>query len=460
MVSLVAAIGGFLFGFDSGVINGTVDALANTFNASDIGTGFSVASILLGCAIGALFAGTLADHFGRRPLMLVTAIVFIISAWGSGIAASATEFVLYRFIGGLSVGAASVLAPAYISEIAPAAIRGRLASLQQLAIVIGLFSAFLSNYFLAEIAGGATQPLWRDIPAWRWMYWMEIVPAILYFIGALLIPESPRYLVGRGQEHRARVVFMRLGVDGAEALVLQVKESLGEIRKAKLSDLFEAGSSRRIHPILWVGIGLSVFQQLVGINVVFYYGEVLWKSAGFGEGQALLVNVITGFTNIAATFVAIAVIDTFGRRPLLLLGSAGMAISLTVLAVLFATGGVGPDGKLVLSVTTGRFALVAANVYVVFFAISWGPVVWVLLGEMFDNRIRGTALAVAASAQWVANFAVTMTFPIMLGRIGLGGSYSTYAAAAAISFFFVWKFVRETKGQELEHLNRAAARAS
>jgi SP family sugar:H+ symporter-like MFS transporter len=455
-ISLVAAIGGFLFGFDSGVINGAVEALATTFGSSHIGTGFSVGAILLGCAVGAFFAGTLADHFGRRPMMVVTALVFAVSAWGCGAAEAAAEFVFYRLLGGLAVGAASVLAPAYISEVAPAELRGRLASLQQLAIVIGLFAAFLSNYFIANLSGGALQPFWFGIPSWRWMLWAEAIPSLLFLLGALMIPESPRFLVARGRVDAAKQVFARIPGTEASAMVAEVQRSLGDFRKPRLADLLEPSASatfsRRLRPILWVGIGLSVFQQLVGINVVFYYGEVLWQSAGFTEDQALLTNVITGLTNVLSTVVAIALIDKVGRRPLLLAGSIGMTITLGALAALFGTAQVDAAGHLALGALSGKVALAAANLYVIFFAVSWGPVVWVLLGEMFENRIRGAALAVAAAAQWLANFLVTMTFPALLHSIGLTGSYALYAAAAAVSWIFVLRNVRETKGLTLEQM--------
>lgn len=450
-ISAVAAIGGFLFGFDSGVINGTVGALENAFDAGTIGTGFSVASVLLGCAVGALVAGPIADRFGRKHTMVVTAIVFAISAFGSGIAGSAGEFILFRLIGGLGVGAASVLAPAYIAEVAPAALRGRLATLQQLAIVVGLFTAFVSNFIIASVSGGTEVAFWLDIPSWRWMFWVELIPALLFLIGALIIPESPRFLVAQGSFEEARAVFRRIAPGSEHAQIHEVRRSLQGERKPRFTDLFIKGSYR-IHPIVWVGIALSMFQQLVGINVVFYYGSQLWQAAGFDESQSLFINVVTGTTNIAATFIAIALVDRIGRKPLLLIGSIGMSVTLGVLAYTFATAGLDADGRLALGTEQGVVALAAANLYIVFFGMSWGPVVWVLLGEMFNNRIRGAALAVAASAQWLANFAVTMTFPILLAGIGLGGAYGIYAGAALISLLFVMLFVKETRGRRLEEM--------
>ncbi|WP_024603724.1 sugar porter family MFS transporter, partial [Pseudoalteromonas sp. TAE79] len=445
------AIGGFLFGFDSGVINGTVSALGNAFNSSSVATGFNVASVLLGCALGALAAGPLADKFGRRAIMIITAIIFAISAFGSGISESSAEFIFYRLFGGLGIGAASVLAPAYIAEVAPPALRGRLATLQQLAIVLGLFAAFLSNYLIADAAGSAQNILMLDTAAWRWMFWAELVPAVLFLVGVLFIPESPRYLVAQGKVADAKAVFSKISNDNVDAQISDVKRSLHSDTKPSIRDLFIDGS-KKVHPIVWVGVALSVFQQFVGINVVFYYGSELWQAAGFDESQSLFINVLAGTTNIVSTFIAIALVDKIGRKPLLLVGSIGMFISLSALTYIFGSAGLDEAGKLALSDNMGTFALIMANLFVVFFGLSWGPIVWVLLGEMFNNRIRGAALAVAASAQWIANFAITMTFPIMLANIGLAGAYGFYALSALISIFFVVKYIKETRGKTLESM--------
>lgn len=452
LISSVAAIGGFLFGFDSGVINGAVDALQKAFNSSSVGTGFNVASMLLGCAGGAFLAGTLADRFGRKAIMLVTAVLFAISAVGSGISTGSLEFVIYRVIGGFAVGAASVLCPAYISEVAPAAIRGSLSSLQQLAIVLGLFMAFLSNYLIANSAGGASSPFWWGYAAWQWMFWMELIPAAIFLVALFFIPESPRYLVAAGDPKKAELVLSKLGhPDDAAAKVLEIEKTLKVGQKPRMRDLRD-GSTGKIHPILWVGIGLAVFQQLVGINVVFYYGATLWEAAGFSSGDALLINVISGAVNIGSTFVAISLVDKLGRKPLLIFGSIGMTIFLGVLAGIFSTAGLDAKGNLQLVGWAGSMALVAANLYVFCFGVSWGPVMWVMLGEMFQNKFRGAALSISGFAQWIANFAITMTFPILLAHFGLGGAYGVYTFFALISIFFVLKLVRETKGKALEDM--------
>ena len=450
-ISAVAALGGFLFGFDSGVINGTVDALNRAFHTSNVGSGFNVASILLGCAAGAFIAGTLSDKFGRRAVLIVAAILFVWGSWGSGIARSSMEFVAYRVMGGLAVGAASIICPAYISEIAPPRIRGRLASLQQLAIVLGLFLAFFSNYLLAGAAGAASASFWFGFKAWQWMFWIEIIPSVVFLLGLLLIPESPRFLVAARRTDSARKVLTRLGEPHVDDKVRAIQDSLDRGYKPRMSDLYDP-ATKKIHPVLWIGIGLAAFQQLVGINVVFYYGEVLWRAAGFSESNALLQNVISGTVNVGSTFVAIALIDKVGRKPLLIFGSIGMAIVLAILAWLFASSPLDPQGKLAMTGSAGLAALIAANAYIFCFGVSWGPVMWVMLGEMFPNQFRGAALSVSGFVQWISNFAITMTFPILLGSFGLGGAYSLYAAFAAISIWFVMKLVRETKGKTLEDM--------
>jgi len=453
MITVVATIGGFLFGFDSGVINGTIDGLQVAFQSDSVGTGFNVASMLLGCAAGAFGAGRLADKFGRRTILIVAAVFFIISAWGSGIAGVSFEFVIYRFIGGMAVGAASVLAPAYISELAPAEYRGRLTTLQQIAIIVGLTAAFVSNYFLAGVAGSSTTMFWMGYEAWRWMFWIELIPATIFLLGLLTIPESPRFLVASGARDKATEVLARLfGGAAASRVTDEIDASLAEDHhQPRLSDLVDT-KTKKVRRIVWVGIGLATFQQLVGINVVFYYGAVLWQAVGFSESDALLINIVSGTVSIAACVVTILLVDKIGRKPLLRVGSIGMAITLALVTFAFASGSLGEDGTLSLSDNMGLLALVSANLYVVFFNGSWGPVMWVMLGEMFPNQIRGSGLAVAGLFQWGSNFAITMTFPIMLGTIGLAGAYGFYAICAGLSVLFVIKMVHETKGKTLEQM--------
>ena len=448
----VATIGGFMFGYDSGVINGTQDGLERAFGLSKLGVGFNVGAILLGCAFGAFTAGRLADRIGRRGVMMIAAVLFLVSALGAGAANTSAIFIIARFIGGVGVGAASVLSPVYISEVTPASIRGRLSSLQQIMIITGLTGAFVANYALAHWAGGSQATLWLGFPAWRWMFWMQVIPAAIYFFALLLIPESPRFLVIKGREAEARKVLTRLfGPGEAGRKVQEINASLAtDHHRPRLSDLIDKKTGR-MRRIVWTGIGLAVFQQLVGINIVFYYGAVLWQSVGFSEDDALKINILSGSLSILACLATVVLIDRIGRKPLLLLGSAGMAVTLAVMAISFATGNF-VDGSLRLSDNAGLAALVAANAYVVLFNMSWGPVMWVMLGEMFPNQIRGSGLAVSGFAQWIANFGISVSFPALAASVGLVVTYGFYAASALVSFLFVRALVHETRGLELEEM--------
>lgn len=451
LITGTAAIGGFLFGFDTAVINGAVLALKGHFDANNWLIGLAVSMALLGSALGAMLAGPFADRQGRVRTMLVCSVLFTISAIGSGFPFTIYDFIFWRALGGVAVGAASVIAPAYIAEVSPAEWRGRLGSLQQLAIVIGIFLALLGNYLIARAAGGASEDWHFGFEAWRWMFWSEIPPAVLYGILALRIPESPRYLVAQGRDDEAREVFRRLTPRiNLDAKIAEVHRTLSREHKPRLRDI--TGGTLGLLPIVWVGIGLSVFQQFVGINVIFYYSSTLWQAVGFTEANSLIITVITSVINVLTTLLAIATVDKFGRKPLLLIGSAGMFVSLAAVAWAFGTAGVDEQGQPLVEGANAIVALIAANAYVFCFGFSWGPVVWVLLGEMFNNQIRGAALSVAAGMQWIANFAVSTTFPAMAANLGLGTSYIIYATMALLSFFFVLFLVRETKGRELEDM--------
>lgn len=447
----VATIGGLLFGYDSGAVNGTQDGLRAAFALSDAGLGFTVGSLLIGCVIGAFLAGRLADVLGRRKVMMLAALTFLVSALVQGVAPAQTLFVLARLCGGIAVGAASVLSPAYISEVAPADIRGRLATMQQVMIITGLTAAFVVNYALAEAAGASTGHLWGGIEAWRWMYLMQAAPAAVFVIALAFIPESPRYLVSRGHYAAAAAVLQRLfGPAAAAARLEAIRASFSASHRPRLRDLLDPVRGG-VRSIVWAGLLLAVFQQLVGINVIFYYGATLWQLAGFTEGDALMINIVSGAVSILACFVTVALVDRIGRKPLLLIGSAGMAATLFGLVYAFASGDL-VDGALRLSPALGRTALVSANLYVIFFNVSWGPVMWVMLGEMFPNQIRGSALAVCGFAQWFSNYLVAQSFPVMAASMGLAAAYSVYAACAVISFFLVKAFLHETRGKELEEM--------
>ena len=449
LIAAAAAMGGFLFGFDTAVINGAVLALKQRFNASSLTIGLSVSLALLGSAAGAFVVGPLADRIGRIRCMLIASALFTISSIGSGLPFTIYDFIFWRILGGFGIGMASVIAPAYIAECSPADMRGRLGSLQQLAIVVGIFAALLGNYAIATAAGSATSPFWFGYEAWRWLIWSAAPPAILYGIFALIIPESPRFLVAQGRHAEARVVLARMIGPHASVKVEEIARTVRRERKPSLDDL---RGRFGLLPIVWIGMGLSLFQQFVGINVIFYYSSTLWQIVGFTEENSLLITMITGFTNIVTTLVAIACIDRFGRKPLLLLGSIGMTITLGAMAWVFAISPLNAEGFPVLSPSAGLTALFAANIYVFFFGFSWGPVVWVLLGEMFNNKIRASALALGAGVQWIANFVISTTFPPIAFNLGLGIAYGMYAAFALLSLFFVYAFIKETKGKELEEM--------
>jgi sugar porter (SP) family MFS transporter len=450
-LAIAGAVGGFLFGFDSSVVNGAVDPIQEQFGLTQSLTGFAVASALLGCAVGAYAAGRIADHWGRIPAMLIGAALFFVSALGSGLAFGVWDLIFWRLVGGLGIGIASVIAPAYIAEISPKHMRGRLASLQQLAITIGIFAALLSDALFANSAGGAGAEFWFGLEAWRWMFMAAAVPAIVYGLIAFALPESPRFLVLKERDEEVRKIFARLWPgDDVERAIRDMRASIEMDRESSKKGAL-SGDRFGLKPIVWVGIILSVFQQFVGINVIFYYSTTLWKSVGFEESDSLTISVFTSITNIAVTFIAIALVDRVGRRPILLTGSIGMALSLGTMALAFSQANV-VNGAPSLPGAWGPIALVAANVFVVSFGASWGPVVWVLLGEIFPNRIRARALGVAAAAQWIANFLITVTFP-PLAATSLVLTYGLYALFAALSFVFVLRVVPETNGMSLEEAN-------
>jgi sugar porter (SP) family MFS transporter len=308
--------------------------------------------------------------------------------------------------------------------------------------------ALLSDAFLARAAGGSGEVLWLGQEAWRWMFIAEVVPAVAYGVLALQIPESPRYLVAKGLTERAREVLSQVLRTGVDQRMAEIRRTVAVDARSSFADL--RGPTAGFLPIVWIGVALSVFQQFVGINVIFYYSSALWQQVGFSEADSLTITVITSVTNIVVTLVAISVIDRVGRRSLLLVGSAGMALTLGTLAAVFGTSPL-ENGEPVLGDTAGLVALLAANLFVVFFGVSWGPAVWVLLGEIFNNRLRASALGLAAAAQWLANFAVSTTFPA-LAELGLAFAYGLYTTSAVLSFVFVAKFVRETKGRQLEDM--------
>lgn len=431
------------------MINGAVDSIQEDFGIGNAELGFAVASALLGAAAGAMSAGRIADRIGRISVMKIAAVFFLISAIGTGLAPNVATVVIFRIVGGIGVGIASVIAPAYIAETSPPRIRGRLGSLQQLAIVSGIFLSFAVNWLLQHAAGGPNKELALGLDAWRWMFLAMAAPAILYGALAFTIPESPRYLVASHKIPEARrVLTMLLGEKNLEITISRIRETLEREDKPSWRDLRKPTGG--LYGIVWVGLGLSIFQQFVGINVIFYYSNVLWQAVGFDADQSAIYTVITSVVNVATTLIAIALIDKIGRKPLLLIGSSGMAVTLITMAVIFANATL-VDGKPNLPGASGVIALIAANLFVVAFGMSWGPVVWVLLGEMFPNRIRAAALGLAAAGQWAANWLITVTFPGLRNHLGL--AYGFYGLCAVLSGLFVWKWVQETKGVSLEDMH-------
>lgn len=446
-IAAAAAMGGFLFGYDSAVINGAVEAIRSRYDIGSAALAQVIAIALIGCAIGAATAGRIADRIGRIRCMQISAVMFTVSAVGSSLPFSLYDLAFWRVIGGFAIGMASVIGPAYIAEVAPPAYRGRLGSFQQAAIVIGIAISQLVNWGILNAADGDQRGNVMGLEAWQVMLGVMVIPAVLYGLLSFAIPESPRFLISVGKLDRAHEVLREVEGDkmDLDARVTEIEHAMKSEHKSTFKDLL--GGSFLFKPIVWIGIGLSVFQQFVGINVAFYYSSTLWQSVGVDPSESFFYSFTTSIINIIGTVIAMIFVDRIGRRPLALIGSVGMVIGLAFEAWAFSFDLV--DGKL--PATQGWIALIAAHVFVLFFALSWGVVVWVFLGEMFPNRIRAAALGVAASAQWIANWAITASFP-SLADWNLSATYVIYTIFAALSIPFVLKYVKETKGKSLEEM--------
>lgn len=446
-IAAAAAMGGFLFGYDSSVINGAVEAIRDRYDIGSAALAQVIAIALIGCAIGAATAGRIADRIGRIRVMQIAALLFTVSAVGSALPFSLWDFALWRVVGGFAIGMASVIGPAYIAEVAPPAYRGRLGSFQQAAIVIGIAISQLVNWGLLNAADGDQRGKLMGLEAWQVMLGVMVVPAVLYGLLSFAIPESPRFLLSVGKRDRAKEILAEVeGKDSdLDARVAEIEHAMTSEHKSTFKDLLGGGFFFK--PIVWIGIGLSVFQQFVGINVAFYYSSTLWQSVGVDPADSFFYSFTTSIINIVGTVIAMIFVDRVGRRPLALIGSVGMAVGLALEAWAFSSHLV--DGKL--PATQGWIALIAAHLFVLFFALSWGVVVWVMLGEMFPNKIRAAALGVAAAAQWIANWAITASFP-SLADWNLSATYVIYTVFAALSIPFVLKFVKETKGKKLEDM--------
>ncbi|MGA5416168.1 sugar porter family MFS transporter [Streptomyces pseudogriseolus] len=446
-IAAAAAMGGFLFGYDSSVINGAVEAIRDRYDIGSAALAQVIAVALIGCAIGAATAGRIADRIGRIRCMQIAAALFTVSAVGSALPFALWDLAFWRVVGGFAIGMASVIGPAYIAEVAPPAYRGRLGSFQQAAIVVGIAVSQLVNWGILNAADGDQRGELLGLEAWQLMLGVMVVPAVLYGLLSFAIPESPRYLISVGKHERARTILEEVegsGID-LDARVTEIETGMHREEKSSFKDLL--GGSFFFKPIVWIGIGLSVFQQFVGINVAFYYSATLWQSVGVDPADSFFYSFTTSIINIVGTVIAMIFVDRIGRRPLAIIGSVGMVIGLALEAWAFSSNLV--DGQL--PATQGWVALIAAHVFVLFFALSWGVVVWVMLGEMFPNRIRAAALGVAAAAQWIANWAITASFP-SLADWNLSVTYVIYTGFAALSIPFVLKFVKETKGKRLEEM--------
>ncbi|MFE2228215.1 sugar porter family MFS transporter [Streptomyces kronopolitis] len=446
-ITAAAAMGGFLFGYDSSVINGAVEAIRSRYDVGSAVLAQVIAVALIGCAIGAATAGRVADRIGRIRVMQIAAVLFTISAVGSALPFALWDLAFWRVIGGFAIGMASVIGPAYIAEVSPPAYRGRLGSFQQAAIVVGIAISQLVNWGILNLADGQQRGKIAGLEAWQWMLGVMVVPAVLYGLLSFVIPESPRYLISVGKVDRAKEVLGE--VEGRsvnlDTRVGEIQDAMRREHKSSFKDLL--GSRMGFLPIVWVGIGLSVFQQLVGINVAFYYSSALWQSVGIDPSASFFYSFTTSIINIIGTVIAMIFVDKIGRRPLALIGSVGMAVALGLEAWAFSA----KTAAGTLPATEGTVALIAAHCFVLFFALSWGVVVWVFLGEMFPNKIRAAALGVAASAQWIANWAITASFP-SLSDWNLSGTYIIYMVFALLSIPFVLRYVKETKGKALEEM--------
>jgi SP family xylose:H+ symportor-like MFS transporter len=426
--TLVAALGGLLFGFDTAVISGTTEALQGVFALDEFWLGFAVASALIGTIIGAFAVGRPTERWGRRRILIVLAVLYFVSAVGSAVAGSLLSFVIYRLIGGLAVGAASVVSPLYIAEIAPARLRGRLVAVNQLNVVLGILLAFLSNYLVAQA--------FAPTVAWRWMLGVEAFPAAAFFFLLFLIPESPRWLVKQGRVAEGRAVLLRVGEDDVDRELAEIQASLDSSGGRGGAALFQPRYARPIF-LAWT---VAMFNQLSGINALMYYAPRIFQSAGAGADEALLQSVAVGGINLLFTLLGLSVIDRFGRRPLLMVGGLGAAVTLGLTAAgFYAPASAGP---LVLAGLLG---------FIAFHAIGQGAVIWVFISEIFPNRVRGTGQALGSFTHWFMAAAISWTFPVVAQASG-GNAFAFFSAMMLLQFFFAWKIMPETKGVSLEEL--------
>ncbi|MGZ3300427.1 MAG: sugar porter family MFS transporter [Isosphaeraceae bacterium] len=435
--AIVAALGGFLFGFDTAVISGTTEALKTTFRLNENLLGFTVAIALIGTIIGSIFAGKPADIWGRKRALMVLAVLYFVGALGSALAWNWYSFLAFRLLGGLAVGGASVVSPLYIAEISPARFRGRLVAAQQLNIVLGILVAFLSNYLIAQMNLGAAE--------WRWMLGIQVVPSALFFFLLFPTPESPRWLMARSRVDEARAVLSKIGVDGSG-----IDEELADIQRSLDLEHHEQGDSLfqvKYQRPIFLAVAIAMFNQLSGINALMYYAPKIFEMAGAGKGSALLQSVAVGGTNLLFTMLAMTVIDHFGRRKLILIGTVGYLISLGATAWAFYTYGTEftPTGSLV--VLASLLMFIAAH------AFGQGAVIWVFISEIFPNRVRAQGQALGSTTHWVMAALITWTFPLIASRSG-GHAFAFYTVMMFLQLLWALFLMPETKGVPLEAIQR------
>ncbi|WP_248929984.1 sugar porter family MFS transporter [Paenibacillus hamazuiensis] len=433
--SIIAAIGGFLFGYDTAVISGAVGFIKERFDLNAGMTGWMVSSLVVGAAAGAAASGVISDKFGRKKVLMAAALIFVVGSVGSALASTVTGLIIARMVGGIGVGMASTLAPLYISEIAPSRIRGRLVSIYQFAVVTGIFVTFFVNAAIAGIGDDA----WDVSTAWRWMLGFGVAPGILYMLLLLLTPETPRWLMKNKQEVRALEVLERMNGKQAAKSELEEIMNLKVDESGSIKELF--GSSLRL-PLI-VGVALAILQQITGINAIMYYAPEIFKQTGAGTDAALTQTILVGLVNFAFTLIALWLIDKVGRKALLLVGSTLMTICLFAVGYGFHS----PD-------VPGHLILFFILLYVASFAVSLGPVVWVMISEIFPTRIRGRATAVAAFCLWLADYVVSQTFPMLLEGIGTAATFWSFAVISLVTVVFCAKVVPETKGRSLEEIEK------
>ena len=452
-VSIAAALGGFLFGFDVAVINGAIGSVQGSesgFELNSFMTGLVVAIVNLGAAVGAWFAGQFSNKYGRVKVMVTAAILLGISALMSGLSFGPWQLIGWRLLGGLGVGISAVVAPAYIAEIAPADRRGRLGTLQQLAIGIGIFGAFISNWILVKISGSADNILWFGLETWRWMFMSELLPALIYGLLALKLPESPRFLVSIGKEDEALRILRSTGSDdNPEERIDEINRSLNGHRP-RLADLRD--DKYILRPVVWLALAFAFLIQMAGINNILLYATQLWETVGFSGNLSIFIPVVTSVIGIVMTLVGMSIIDRVGRRPLLLWGAIGMFVTMVMSGISFSQGTVTADGNLDLSGAWALIALTSVHLVYIIFCGTWGVVLWVFLGEIFPNLIRTAGLGLATAGNWIGGTLVTLLFPTMMEKLGLAGTYFSYAVVAAVLIWLVVRHIPETKGRELEDM--------